>query len=1359
MKHTHTEGPGSILKSRFARGLFPLMAAFLACALAAPEARAAVAKTDFAKKMTLTPSETALAKIGETAWADFPVLVRLPASVSSQLQGANGTDLYFEDENEVPLAFEVETFNPDGTTFVWVKVPSLSSATELTVYFGGSANADNDPTAVWSRYVGVWHYAPDAAGTTTVVDATGHSLDGTTTGTISTYAGPFGGDTLQCTEKINAPDYDSLLSNVAQFSVSGWFKAPNQSNGYFTYVSKKADLTWSADKGWYLEMSQSKTKANLVLTGSNNFNIPDVSANWNYFHLVSDGSTVKVYMNGSTSASKSVSYKVKASSKVFLICGKDGCSDEYRVRAGAASAAETALEYATMADAAFFDAGAIETVDATAQVFETPTAVHNANGSTTVTVVLSAYNGDVGVVYDAGTSSITNIIRQNATPDTYTDTPANLASDTTYAFSAYGKNANGTEVVKAGDIFYNGDLSVTTVSDADESGLVPGVFRITRGDSAHDLPVTYTVGGNAVADQSYVALSGTATIPAGETYVDVVVTPLNDPTVTENVSVELSLAVGLYGISASAGAATMTIANLNAPTGFNTWVASAAGLASVGSNWSEGHAPLATENVLFDGRFSTANCEWDAAASATVASWTQTNGYTGVITLDTVYPGKGDFQCLTVTGPMAVMSGTITHPQSRTQGQSAADYLQDLLDNETYRVRIDAGSLVVGANGRIDALNKGYYHSNSGNHTSPLPSHGGRLSASGQAPYDDVKEPIHIGMPYKRASGGYYIGIGGGAIYLTSAGAIVVDGFIGADTGSDTWNRGLTLRNGAAAGSVYVRGASVTGTGTISASAVSTSDQNNRGVGGRVAVIATSSTPIDYTTLQLKATVYPFNNNNGQSTTYGSCGTVFIKDATQTYGTLLLQNVDGIFAPTIERCTPVITEGDWTFDAIGLGNRAVLSVPVGASLHLPNGLASVFSLNAADSTAYGSIRYEGGTLDLGSSTDQTMTGNWMLTPWTNLTLNANVTVKGGAAVGVPTMADILDNNAANLPAFVSCNLTVNGDLTVESDGKLLAKGCGLKKDKNSMNNGFGGVLPGHTHGGRCLFFKGFDAQLRYYTGYDSVFAPCLPGNSVPFPNGQAAEASGGVITLAVTGALTLDGEANANGMLEIHKDGGNCSGGTGGAIDIMAGTLSGAGQIVAEAGSKQAQRGSGGRIAIKLTSPGADFSNFSGKISASGRVRGSGGPADSSAGTVYLQTAADGEKGGTVVIAMSAGNQAANNTNTTEMVSLGYGGDAVDDYKKVKYVVRDYGRAAVNADMKAASIEIADAYSSLDLNGKTLTVKSATVNGVRLSPGTYDAESDVAIGEGTLGNYLVDTAEGAGGELIVKGIGFQLIVR
>ena len=1316
---------------------------------------ATVVPTDFAKKMALTPSTTALAKIGETAWTDFPVLVRLPAAVSSQLQTANGTDLYVEDENEVPLAFEVESFDPAGTTLVWVKVPSLSSATKLTVYFGGSANADNNPAAVWTRYAGVWHFPVSAAGTTTVADATGHSLDGTTTGTISTYAGPFGGDALQSTAKINAPDYDSRLSNVAQFSVSGWFKAPSYAGGsgnYHCFVSKKDNLTWNADKGWYIEMAQSKTTANLVLNGSNTFTTPDATTNWNYFHLVSDGSTVKVYMNGSATASISKSYTVKASGKVLTICGANGCSDEYRVRAGAASAAETALEYATMADAAFFDAGAIQSVDATAQVFETPTVVRNANGTYTVTVVLSSYNGDVGVIYDGGAASVTNIIATAATPGTYTDTPANLAADTAYAFSAYGKNANDTEVVKAGGIFYNGDISVTKISDANEAGLVPGVFRISRADSSYDLPVTYTVGGTAVADQSYVALSGTATIPAGETYVDVAVTPLNDPSVTENASVVLSLASGLYGISASAGAATMTIANLDAPAGFNTWVASAAGLASVDSNWSAGHAPTSTESVLFDGRFSTANCEWDAAASATVASWTQTNGYTGVITLKTVYPGKGDFQCLTIAGDMTIDSGTITHPLSLNSTSTTWLTGADIQEQEVYRLCLDVGgTLTIGASGKIDVKDKGHYQSKPsrdcyGAHAV------GYSSLGGAAAYGNPKEPIDVGMGCIGNQWAWVPYPGSGAIRIT-AGNVIVNGKICADAGSASY--GGHRRFTAAAGSIWIDADSITGTGSITAVAVKPPDgscgNNGRGSGGSIALW--TEAPV--------ALGSPFVSAGAASSGLNAPGTVYLHDQNMDKGVLIIDGMRSGNPLDYRACVYVTTDGDWTFDEVRLQNYGALSVPVGTTLALPGGWASITSTNAVSAANHGVLRYEGGTISAGTAANVVLNGRWMLTPWSNLVMNANVTVKGGAAIGVPAMADILDNdaNGETLPTYVSCNLTVNGDLTVESDGYLLAKRCGLKKYNNSINSGFRGVLPGHTHGGRCRFFKSLDAQGRYYMAYDSVFAPCLPGNSVPYPNGQSAEASGGVLSFVVTGALTLDGEANANGMLETYAAGGNCSGGTGGAINITAGTLSGSGRILAEGGTKQAQRGSGGRIAVKLTSANADFSNFTGTISASGRVQGSGGDADSSAGTVYLQTAADGEKGGTVRIAMSAGNRAANNTNTTEMVSLGYGGDAVADYKKVKYVVSDYGHAAVNTNFQAEAVTIADADSSIDLEGHELRTKTFQYSNAgvlaKLSGGTYTAAQLEARGI----TCVVDTSDDKTGTLTVCGSGFLVILR
>ena len=1344
---------------------FPALVVTFALAFAASSARAAI-PTDFAKKVTVTPSATALAKIGESTFADFPVLVRLPAEASALLQSEGGTDLLVRDENKTALSFEVDTFDPSGATLVWVKVPSLSAATELTVYFGGDANVDNDPTDVWTDYVGVWHMN-EASGT--VADATGHGLGAapgkSTAGSVA-YAGGVVGNARQTAvngtkDYLSIPNYDS--QNVGgNFTFSCWYDATARP-GYDRLVSRKT--SHSAGNGWEVELANSNTK--LSARGASSTSIsaefPNiVNTGWMRFAFVYSGSTAKVYLDGVQKGSGSITAATDNGLPLSIGCNSNGSEayfvgyvDEARLRKGAASAAEVALEHATMADAAFFEYGAIAVVDPTEQVFDAPTAVRNANGTYTVTVVLSENNGDVGVVYDGGAAAITNIIQQNATPGTYTDTPANLTPGTTYAFAAYGKNANNTEVIKNGGVFYNGDLTVTNISDAVENGLVPGVFRITRADTAHDLPVAYTVGGTATAGQTYAALSGTATIPAGASSVDIEVVPLLDPQTMSNTTVTIALDAGLYGVDAQAGSAELTVVNLVAPAGYNTWTSPSNSLASIGSNWSLGHAPTSSENVLFDGRFSTANCEWDSAASATVASWTQTNAYTGVVTLDTVYPGKGDFQCLTVTDAMAIDCGTITHPQSRTMGENHPatwDWVGDLIANETYRLRLAVGSLTVGAAGLLDAKGKGYLTTHDSARVDA--SHGGRLTANSPRCYGDPKEPIHIGLP-DRAGGNYYNGVGGGAIYVTSEGAIVVNGIVRADSDARQYSNNNHCCG--AAGSVYLQAVSVSGTGTISAYGPGSAEGNNKGTGGRVAIV--TEQPVDRSTFaSINAGSDRRNAQNSRATRSGGSGTVFFKDASQTYGTLLVDNVDGSFAPEVNRSvTEPSTDGDWTFDSLGLGNRAILAIPVGTTLHLPGGLDSVFSLNSSGSTAYGSIRYEGGTLDLGSSTDQTMTGNWMLTPWTNLVLNTDVTVKGGAAIGVPAMADIVDNGAS-LPKFVSCNLTVNGDLTVESDGLLVAKQCGLKKNKNSMNNGFSGVLPGHTHGGRCRFFKSLDAQGRYYIAYDSVFAPCLPGNSVPYPNGQGAEASGGVLSIVVSGALTLDGEANANGMLETYAAGGNCSGGTGGAIDITAGTLSGSGRILAEGGTKQAQRGSGGRIAVKLTSPGADFSDFSGTISASGRAR-DGSSADTSAGTVYLQTAADGDKGGTVTIAMSAGNQAAGNTNTTEMVSLGYGGDAIADYKKVKYVVRDFGHAAVNADMKAASIEIADANSSLDLEGHTLIVKSAKVNGVKLATGTYTAGSTVAIGDGTLGDYLVDTAEGAGGELVVKGVSFMVIVR
>ena len=278
------------------------------------------------------------------------------------------------------------------------------------------------------------------------------------------------------------------------------------------------------------------------------------------------------------------------------------------------------------------------------------------------------------------------------------------------------------------------------------------------------------------------------------------------------------------------------------------------------------------------------------------------------------------------------------------------------------------------------------------------------------------------------------------------------------------------------------------------------------------------------------------------------------------------------------------------------------------------------------------------------------------------------------------------------------------------------------------------------------------------SAYDSVFAPSLPGCGIPWPNGQGVGNSGGAMKVLVTGAFTMNGVANASGEPEAYNQSGNCGGGAGGSIDITAGSIAGDGSIRADGGCYGWMGGPGGRIAVKLTDARADFSQFTGVIRATGRARGSHSGAQGSAGTVYLKTGSEGEKAGTLKIACPKYESADDwnaKTSTTEIVSLGYGGDAVSDMKKVKLVVAEWGRAAVNADVQFASLTLSDGNSFVDLEGHTLTVTSAEVDGERIPIGVYEVPA-----QGTLDSFPViyNTAATAG-QLIVKGGGFTMVVR
>lgn len=1422
-------------------------------ALSAVTSVSAAVVTDFAKTFTVTVP----AGFADEPLSDFPLLVRL----GSGIQGfdyadflQNGADLLVTDTEDHPLPIELENWDTGGVSRLWVQVPSVAEGTTIRVYYGSNATVD-EVDGMWSGYAGVWHLNEAGDGAVQILDSTTNHMYGVAAsgnkGSLAVAGGQLGGARRIAQDNDHAPGIVVSATSGAQkdaadrlgtdFHASFWLRSRAGTTDF-------SDLKWGniigrrkGDKGtsWGFAFHGDSNDANQskymrVFAGSTTITTTTntigellretTSGTWKKVDVVwkyasnGNASVADIYTNGVLASVVALKEAVALqNANIGIGCSTqdeygsspdskkgrrlNGEMDEVRLRYGASSAARIAAEWRQESGTLSAVCSEVGLVDAGAPTVSAPSIVRNADGTFTVSVVISD-NDAASVTCRVDSASFEMTSADATLPKTYAATLSGLEADTTFTYAVQAMSTGGDALIRNGvETFYTGDLSVAKVQDGDEDGLVPGVFRISRAaDDALALPVSFTLGGTAVEGRSYQLLEKTATIPAGAAFVDVEILPLIDPDETA-ATVELSLAPGLYGVSGTAGSATLSIANLTLDETKNTWIASEAGLASDGANWSFGHAPRADEHVLFDGRFSNADCEWPVEATHTVAAWTQHYGYTGTVTVCTVFPGKGDFTCLTVTGAMTIDAGSLTHPQSRdrtdnVRSSQGFDFLADLLANETYRLRIDAGSLHVGAGGVLDARGKGYLLSGASSQCTGC-SHGGRLNADSPRCYGDPREPVHIGLPYRFYTTKQNNGAGGGAIYVTVSGAAVVDGTIRADPWdvSESNDSGKYVGAFGAAGSIFLRADTLTGCGRITADGLGQSDygivptvgnpENNfKGTGGRVAIV--TRVPVDRSTFAAISAEGRWMGAAGASWTArfgGGSGTVVFRDETRQNGLLVIAQDAAAVAPTLLgddfptfwRYPSVTDEGDWTFDAIEFGHRGFLGVPVGTTLTLPGGLASCYG-TAASADTCGGIRYEGGTINAGGG-DQTISGNWMFVPWSNYVFSASVVVTNGAAIGFHPVIDVLDDPSVT-PLFPSASFEVSGDMLVGADAAIRATDCGVVSTNKTSNL----LLGQHSHGGRSIY-RGRDASGALVSkAYDSVFVPRLPGSTAGAGlgvggSGSKTQRSGGAVRVVVGGTLTLDGEATVSGQTEDRTNLGGRTGGAGGSIDVTAGCLAGSGVFKANGGNYNDFSGPGGRIAVRLTASGADFTAFTGRIEAGGGSWRKGGAIDptpdASAGTVYLETAADGEKGGTIRIAMDPvnakfikdrikGNSPAN-TNTTEMVSLGFGGDDIKAYKKARYIIANYGRAAVNTDFRAQSVTLADGTAALDLEGHRLTLRDffwvtdsgGSVVTNKLKAGTYSYNSLKSI----VGDSIEDTSDGQSGSVVIQHGNLVLTLR
>jgi len=819
----------------------------------------------------------------ETTLTDFPLLVRISASSPSgfsynDMMQQDHSDLRFEDKNGNGLAYDVDTWNTDGESLVWVKVPALERGDEITMRWGSAAPDANDATNVWSNYVFVWH----GNGSGTGQDATGKTRTITPSGSgfalsqdEAAFLGAcFKNESTANNKKVTVTNNPfAELTSYSKFAVSGWIKPAMTEPNIRVFSTKREH---SRDGMEYLAVTGSGIflRGKAGSAGNNQIKWTDgyqelKKQSWTFVAGVIDGTDGVAFANGLITTTD-ILLAPESAGDGFSICGYAGADyanpttssiDEIRLYNGVPANAYLAAEYAQVVSNDYTTIGAAQAAAADAADISTaPTVARNQDGTYTIS---ATFTGTAGETYDVAfqlngsdydTRQVTLGAAETEKAVTCT-TASNLANGTylarvtvTIGTSVAQRTAEGTFLV--------GDLAFGVCTNAVEEGLVPGAFVLTRpGDATQPLTVAYSVASEtATAGVSYEALPGTATFAAGESSVAISVVPRNDPGLKVDATLTLTLSAGLYGVAQGSESASIALVNWATPAGYNVWIAGSGsdGLASTAANWSAGRAPIATDAILL-GAWGNANMTWDADATHTVASWTQTDGYTGHVEFPITYEGAdvdAGFNLFRVSGDVELRGGYWQHPaQGATEGSDAT--------NERYRLAISVGGDFAVSNGvTISGQARGKYSWTNYGGWSGYAMHGGYVISddiyatsnsmvAAYPPYGSILAPVNVG---RGAAGGTdqaaKFGYGGGAVWFDIGGDFIHDGRITVN------GQGSISMAGGSAGSIYIHAANISfgSNATVDANGTAgtkTDGASAAGSGGRIALIADDALDVE----------------------------------------------------------------------------------------------------------------------------------------------------------------------------------------------------------------------------------------------------------------------------------------------------------------------------------------------------------------------------------------------------------------------------------------------------------------------------------------------------------------------------------
>jgi hypothetical protein len=515
-----------------------------------------------------------------TTISGLPVLVRLSTAIAGFDYGdfalPGGGDLLFTDTAGNILPYEIDTWDTNGTSFVWVRLPEAAAGTRLLCHYGRAIDHGATATGVWRDYIGVWHMN-EASGA--VADATGHGLAatpmGNTENSVAVFGAPtgIGRQTATSAAKgyLSVPNYDSFALDDT-FTISGWVKRTG-GGGYPRLFSRKTTYTGN---GWEMEMRNSMTAFSARGNGST-YNCQgtfptSLQNTWSHIVLAYSNTTVTVYQNGASVQTGTIAAATENGQPLSIGCNANGSEtnvqgafDECRLIDGASPPERVAAEYAAMADAAFLGSGSVN-VTTPAPYCPAPTVTSDGNGGFTATVSLLYDSGTVEllVISPQGATNIVALSNGAATaPATFTAPLTGLAANTAYALAVRTTGDHATSVTTGGGVF-TGEVTVQKTADATPASA--GIFTVSRpaADGATNAPLTvaFTLSGTAVAGTHYEAIPASVTIPAGESSATVKVVTLTEVTGTTSLTLTLSGNSSLVG---DPGTATMSVTSVRDP--------------------------------------------------------------------------------------------------------------------------------------------------------------------------------------------------------------------------------------------------------------------------------------------------------------------------------------------------------------------------------------------------------------------------------------------------------------------------------------------------------------------------------------------------------------------------------------------------------------------------------------------------------------------------------------------------------------------------------------------------------------------------------------------------------------------------